>query len=224
MIRMRYTVPLLFLLLAWLIATRASAAVNLPMVCLTPAAAGKPVNASCGGYAQTSQVYRTPQDADLVRVMSDGKTNADWASNAYVWKAWRDVKIAEYYDRCKTDVPQGAPVSNGPCTDWGMWQRWDIGTSATLTWTPPTLNTDGSAITKPISYRLFLDDKPTWNLTATSFVATGLPAGLRCFSITAVTSDGESARTDPLCKQFRIAAPSNGRIEAPSNGSIEPKR
>jgi hypothetical protein len=100
----------------------APAATDLPMVCTDPAAAGKPVNVACGGRTQTGQVYKTPSDTDLVRI-NPGATSADWESERYIWAAWKDLSPGDWYDRCKTDLPEGARVDQQNCTDWGMVQK-----------------------------------------------------------------------------------------------------
>jgi hypothetical protein len=100
----------------------AQAATDLPMVCTDPSAAGKPVNSACGGNAQTGQLYRTPGDTDLVRI-NPGKNVGDWNDSGYIFAPWKDLSPGDWYDRCKTDVPEGSLVAQANCTDWGMTQK-----------------------------------------------------------------------------------------------------
>ena len=70
--------------------------------------------------------------------------------------------------------------------------------SATVTWTPPSLSTDGSALTDAASYRVDYGTSAT-NLslslevlggTSTSAIINGLSAGTYYFAVTAVNSAG----------------------------------
>lgn len=109
-----------------------SAAVNLPQVCTNSAEVGKRVSEGCGGRAQTGQVYKVPQDSELVRVRNDGGTQGDWNSANYVWAFWRDVSIGQYYDVCLDDVPEGSPVP-GECKNWGMIPRGEAAPAFSVT-------------------------------------------------------------------------------------------
>lgn len=70
-----------------------------------------------------------------------------------------------------------------------------------MTWTPPTLNTDGTAVTNIIGYRIFYGTNPSGlslsfdvsGSTTTSYVITGLSAGTYYFSVAAVNSLGVSS-------------------------------
>jgi len=112
------------------------AATRLPQVCTDPSSAGKAVNAACGGYQQTGQIYRTPLPSDLVRVMTNGATSADWDSAAYQWARWQDVETGRLYDSCLDDIPENSPVVDGPCRNWGMVPK--LGPTGTFTATPTT--------------------------------------------------------------------------------------
>jgi hypothetical protein len=76
--------------------------------------------------------------------------------------------------------------------------------SATLNWTAPTQNSDGSALTDLAGYRIYVGTSATTlvqvasitNATTGSFDVTGLTAGTWYFSVSAVnTVGGESAQT-----------------------------
>lgn len=92
--------------------------------------------------------------------------------------------------------------------------------TATITWTAPTQNVDGSTITEAVTYNLYQGaqgsaTKPrvATGLTAGSRVVSGLPAGTVCFEVTAVTaSGGESAKSNEGCKTFPFSAPNTVTI------------
>ncbi|MBV8803453.1 MAG: fibronectin type III domain-containing protein, partial [Sinobacteraceae bacterium] len=76
--------------------------------------------------------------------------------------------------------------------------------AATLDWTPPTENSDGSALTDLAGYTVYYGTSPN-NLTQsvklgnpglTAYTMTNLPAGTWYFSVTAYSTTGaESARS-----------------------------
>jgi hypothetical protein len=92
--------------------------------------------------------------------------------------------------------------------------------TATITYTAPTLNTDGSAIAGAITYNLYAAAQGTTPvlvesaLTASpiSYVVslTTIPYGTtECFAVTAVANGVESALSTPLaCKTFAAPTPS----------------
>lgn len=90
------------------------------------------------------------------------------------------------------------------------------GPSATLTWVPPTTNTDTTPITLPLTFNVY--QGPTGaegatpvqtGLTGTSVTITaGLADGTTvCFKITAVEGGQESAKSNEACKTFPPATP-----------------
>jgi hypothetical protein len=87
--------------------------------------------------------------------------------------------------------------------------------TATINWTAPTQNEDGSPITDALTYNLYQGaqgstTKPrvATGLTTGSRVVSGLPAGTVCFEVTAVNSrGGESAKSNEACKSFPFPAP-----------------
>lgn len=190
----------------------ATAATNQAMICKVPTEAGKPVNVGCGGTAQTGQVYGTPVDSDLVRVRSDGATVADWSSNAYVWKAWKDVAPGAYYDVCTSDVPVGALLTGGACTTWGMIPRPLTNTTGvvTLTWTPPTQYTDGTTITDLAGFYVYQGGvklATTLGPAATK-LDIPLPVGTFVFALSAYTTAGvESDKTPTVSVTVTKPAP-----------------
>jgi len=88
--------------------------------------------------------------------------------------------------------------------------------SAVLTWAAPTLNTDGTAITLPLTYNVYQGaqgstTKPSvlTGVTAlTATITTGLAASSTvCFELTAVAGGQESAHSGEACKTFPAATP-----------------
>jgi len=72
----------------------------------------------------------------------------------------------------------------------------------TLSWTAPTANTNGTAITSALSYNLYQGAKGAEVLVAsgvTSPYTASLASGL-CFEVTAVESGVESARSNEVCE------------------------
>jgi hypothetical protein len=77
--------------------------------------------------------------------------------------------------------------------------------SASLSWTPPTQNTDGSTLTDLVGYTIFYGTSASAltqsiqlaSSSATSYVVDNLSAGTYYFSIAAYTSDGtQSAQSN----------------------------
>jgi hypothetical protein len=90
----------------------------------------------------------------------------------------------------------------------------------TLTWTPPTSYTDGTAIPSatPVTYNLYgaLQGQPlqqlSTGLTATTATRTGVDPGIRCYAVTAVVAGVESAQSAQACAT--VSPPTPG----PPNG------
>lgn len=92
--------------------------------------------------------------------------------------------------------------------------------TACLTWTPPTKNTDGTdiAANAVITYTIYKSQtappaQVAGTTTAKEFVVTGLSAGLWYFAVTATVSGSQSALSNQVSKTFKVAAPTNGSIE-----------
>jgi hypothetical protein len=87
--------------------------------------------------------------------------------------------------------------------------------SATLTWTAPTANTDGSAITGTLTYNIYqalqgvpLSKVSTGNTALSVVVTAGLTAGTtQCFAVTAVEGTQEGAQSSIGCKTFPSPTP-----------------
>lgn len=96
---------------------------------------------------------------------------------------------------------------------------WAGDTTATLSWTAPTTNTDGTAYTDPKGYRIVRGPSSS-NLTTltstttpavTTYANTGLSPGTYCYGVYAVNQrDVESVLSNVACKTIQ-AAPSASR-------------
>ena|ERR1700761_9263519 len=98
----------------------------------------------------------------------------------------------------------------------------------TLSWSAPTANTDGSALTNLAFYNVYQGTSPT-SLTklvtvlasSLTYITTALPVGTYYFAVTAVTSTGvESAQTQAVAGT--IATPSPTVPNAPTNLKVVP--
>jgi|HubBroStandDraft_5_1064220.scaffolds.fasta_scaffold102517_3 hypothetical protein len=92
------------------------------------------------------------------------------------------------------------------------------GPSATLTWTAPTVNTDGSPVSGTLTYNVYSGATAT-TLTKLQSGVTGLTVSIpgvagstSCFSVTAVEGGQESAQSNVACKTFPASVP-----DAPTN-------
>lgn len=95
------------------------------------------------------------------------------------------------------------------------------GPTATLTWVPPTTNTDGSPITGTLTYNIYegqgasvstctVGSTPSQTgLSGTTVtISTGLQDGTTaCFAVTAVEGGVESAKSNTATKTFPPATP-----------------
>lgn len=88
--------------------------------------------------------------------------------------------------------------------------------SATLSWTPPTQNTDGSTLTDLAGYRILYGSSATAlsstvqvaNPGITAYLLEGLPEGLKYFAVRAYTASGaESANSNVVSKAIVDATP-----------------
>lgn len=86
--------------------------------------------------------------------------------------------------------------------------------TADITFTAPTLNTDGTPITGTLTFRLYQGQrgqmiKPLVNtLTNTSVtVSTGLPGGEVCWQVSTLANGVESALSNEACKTFSFGIP-----------------
>lgn len=89
---------------------------------------------------------------------------------------------------------------------------------ATLTFTPPTTNMDGTPISGPLTYNLYegtasgSETKAATGITASPYVIdTGIKGGTTVyFELTAVDANGnESPRSNEACKTFPVSPPNS---------------
>ena len=90
------------------------------------------------------------------------------------------------------------------------------GPTATVTWTAPTTNTDGSAIAGALTYNVYQGtgtatpvkvQGPVAALTVT--ITAGLAAGsTQCFTVSAVANGVEGPQSLPACVTLQASAPS----------------
>lgn len=209
----------------------AEAATNLPMVCTDASQAGTAVNVGCGGRAMSGQVFRTPRDTDLVRVRTDGAKVADWESSTYAWKAWAQVKPGEFYDTCTADVAEGSPVPGSSCAAYGMIARAVVlekppGSTAVMTWIPPTKDTNGENLTGLQGFRIYRG--ATWAGRAvvgtvgpavTTWESPQLTAGTHVLGVSAFTAQAESEVAGPVnVTVASIAKPTLSLAVTPTDG------
>lgn len=96
-------------------------------------------------------------------------------------------------------------------------------TDACLHWEAPAHYTDGTTITEPVVYRVYRDGLQVAQTSQLFYKFTRESSGRRCYQVTAVVGDNESAPSAEACKLVRPAAPTDGSIEAPTDGSFEPE-
>ena len=95
------------------------------------------------------------------------------------------------------NTSQGGPT--GPVTS--------CGSTATLSWTPPTTRTDGTALTNLAGFNIYYGNSPTGlahelnvpNAALSTYVISNLPADTYFFAMTAYDSDAlESDKTNTV--------------------------
>lgn len=113
------------------------------------------------------------------------------------------------YANVAIGVSDGKATASLPAHSIAVVQSGSANGSVTLSWAPPTRNTDGSTLTTLAGYRFYYGTSPT-SLTRTaqvanaglsSYVIGSLTSGTWYFAMTAYTSTGlESARTSVVSK------------------------
>jgi hypothetical protein len=98
---------------------------------------------------------------------------------------------------------------------------WPGDAGAVLSWTAPTLNTDGTALTNLAGFKIYKGgptgaltlDRTINSPTTLTSTYTGLPAGQNCFELTAFTTPGiESAHTTRGCKTNTTGTTQQGSV------------
>lgn len=103
---------------------------------------------------------------------------------------------------------------------------------AALSWTVPTQNVDGSALTNLSGYVIRYGTTKGGPYTHSESVSASVTArdikppksGTWYFVVHSKNSDGESTASAEISKLIRPATPTDGSITAPTNGAIEPRR
>lgn len=98
---------------------------------------------------------------------------------------------------------------------WCWWSDVFAATpSWTVTWTAPTTNTDGTAITSPLTYQLYVgatgaEVKNGNPVSAPPYVLSPAPApGVNtCVQVTAIAAGIESARSKEVCATIPLPVP-----------------
>jgi len=90
--------------------------------------------------------------------------------------------------------------------------------TATLNWTAPTTNTDGSPITGALTYRVYGalqgSTKALIGTGISPYVHTQVPTGTFCYAVTAVVAGIESAQTPEVCRVIPAPTPNPPTITA----------
>jgi hypothetical protein len=88
--------------------------------------------------------------------------------------------------------------------------------SAALSWTAPTTNTDGTAITATLTYNIYqgltgaLAKVQSGVTTTAATITAGLTAGTtQCFAVTAVANGVESAQSNSACAAISQPSPNS---------------
>lgn len=87
--------------------------------------------------------------------------------------------------------------------------------TATVSWTAPTKNTDGTSINAPLTYNLYQGAQGTTPTkvqsslaTTTATVTAGLtPGTTQCFTVTALANGNESAQSASACAAIPFPTP-----------------
>lgn len=122
------------------------------------------------------------------------------------------VMASAAHGACPVPVP-----SNKACVSW----------SPSTRWTNNVVYAPGTVVTYTI-YQISPTIVTLGTTTQTFFLSNVLPAGNKCFGVTATVNDAilgtrVSIRAPSGCKVLRFAGPTDGKIEGPTDGKIEPK-
>jgi len=231
------TAVLASLLLASLITAAHAQTPSMAVVCPSASAEGQPVVSSCNaGSAQAGQVYKTPTDADLVRVdpTRAAGQGADWSNaTSYTWKKYGNLAAGELFERCKApQLPEGTLVNLWTCTAWEFVPKpagvsVEPGKSAVLTWSAPTLHTDGTAFTDLTGFKVWqgattdaLLVVATLPATTLTWTSPPLPVGTHQFAVSAFNAarvDGERSPPMPAVVAS-VALPTISLSVTPTDG------
>lgn len=184
----------LLLAITLLLAGSVMADVNLAVTC--PAAKDGAARADCPAVS-----YQKPTASTLVRDMG---TNT--------WRLFGSLLPADKIEVCASEALAGSlsdPSTGLPCTRWVSMFVSELSVAVPVTgqntinvsWTPPTTNTDGSPVNLT-GFRLYwgtvagsLTQTVDVPARAAKYTLTQLPVGIIYVAGTALSADGESARS-----------------------------
>jgi hypothetical protein len=163
--------------------------------------------ASAGAFAQnTVTLTATPSSANLTATPTLAWSTAPAASSCVASGGWSGTLAAS--------GSQAATAINASAT-YTLTCSWSAGNAATLAWTDPTQNTDGSALTNLTGYHIYYGTsagalntvQTVTGATATGGTVTPLAAGTWTFEVRAVNANGtESANSNVVSKTIAAAA------------------
>jgi hypothetical protein len=88
--------------------------------------------------------------------------------------------------------------------------------SAAISWTAPTLNTDGTTITAPLTYNIYqgltgalAKVQSGLTINAATITAGLTPGTTQCFAVTAVANGAESAQSNTACTAISQPTPNS---------------
>lgn len=151
---------------------------------------------SCAGKSVCNErVYETPKDSLYLAVKGTVNT---WKPYAQVLNTDQVLicKIAQEPGTYSNCTQAGAPMTAWVRKDSLTWATQGPVKLRTLSWEPPTLDTDGAPLRELLSYRFYGEtgDPVNTSLTHQDIYAYG------CYQVTAIASGGESAKsTPPTC-------------------------
>ncbi|HEX2242715.1 MAG TPA: fibronectin type III domain-containing protein [Gammaproteobacteria bacterium] len=195
--------------------------INLPAVCPDASKEGLPI----GDCAWSVQRFAMGSATALVRACAAETCTVDQAR----WRKLGSLTATQYVEVCGVAKSIGAPIANGECRgttaeQWGAMKlvppqqvagyaklpdepNPPTGVSVTLRWTPPTQNTDGSALTDLAGYRIaygtasgvFPNAVQVNNPSTTSYVLNLPSRGTYYFVVRAYTQSGaESSNSNQV--------------------------
>jgi hypothetical protein len=186
--------------------------------------------------AQTSKVLacESPWGAANRCGGCDGLRWTTPTASTYVWRAlgatsddqyWRrysEVAAGEYL-ATSTTMPPLAAITSCPLDRLVTKAEFEGGSaptpppppppptssgtgSLTFNWAAATVNTDGSPINPPVTYRLTVSGVVRVTTAALTHTVTGLAAGQHCGTIATISAGGTSAETNPACGTVVVAS------------------
>lgn len=132
---------------------------------------------------------------------------------------WQENSAKLWWSRATPTSSWAGGTSTSPLVGGGLT------VSAAISWSAPTANVDGSAITGAVSYNLYqgltgaLAKVQSGIAGGSATVTTGLtPGTTQCFAVTAVVATLESAQSVPVC--ITLAVPPPPTPVSPTNVTI----